>query len=236
MAVLEEVKISIKEDYLLDYINVYGEKTHDYISKNDYFFNVGKIYGIICEQGSGGEGVSHILTNKSSSVNAKISIDGIKTNNISELTWYVGKPVKCGRIIHKELSVRKALELAIEKYNRYEDIETIIEEFHLSRHRINYGLSNIDEWEKWRASIAIGYASAKQIFCFPWMDSLYFFDCMFNSSVFRFFKKITQDNGIIILPTSREQNVQHLADEIIKMKCPRFEHCIADTEYFREYF
>ena len=38
---------------------------------------------------------------------------------------------------------------------------------------------------------------------------------MFNSSVFRFFKKITQNNGIIILPTSKEQNVQNLADEIL---------------------
>ena len=35
MTVLEEVKISIREDYLLDYINVYGEKTHDYISRNN---------------------------------------------------------------------------------------------------------------------------------------------------------------------------------------------------------
>lgn len=236
MTVLEEVKISIREDYLLDYINVYGEKTHDYISRNNYSFNVGKIYGIICEQGSGGEGVSQILTNKISNANTRIYIDGIETNKISELAWYVGKPIKYGRIISKELSIRKALEAAIEKCNRYEDIETIIDEFHLSRHRLDYSLSNIDVWEKWRASIAIGYAFGKQIFCFPWMDSLYFFDCMFNSSVFRFFKKITQGRGIIILPTSREKNVQQLADEIIKIQCPRFEHCISDTEYFTQYF
>lgn len=166
----------------------------------------------------------------------KIFIDGIETNNISEVSWYVGKNVRSGKIIRKELSVKDALELAVKKKVRYEDIETIIEEFHLSRHRIDYSLSTIDPWEKWRASIAIGYASGKQIFCFPWMDSLYFFDCMFNSSVFRFFKKITQDGGIIILPTSRDQNVQGLADEIIKIQCPRFEHCISDTEYFKKYF
>ena len=236
VAILEEVKISIKEDYLLHYINVYGEKTHDYISKNEFFFKKGKIYGIICEQGAGGEGISHILTDKTCDKSVKIFIDGIETNNISEVSWYVGKNVKSGKIIRKELSVKDALELAVKKKVRYEDIEIIIEEFHLSRHRIDYSLSTIDPWEKWRASIAIGYASGKQIFCFPWMDSLYFFDCMFNSSVFRFFKKITQDGGMVILPTSKEQNVQKLADEIIKIKCPRFEHCISDTEYFKKYF
>ena len=41
VAILEEVKISIKEDYLLHYINVYGEKTHDYISKNEFFLKKG---------------------------------------------------------------------------------------------------------------------------------------------------------------------------------------------------
>lgn len=236
MAILEVIKISINNNYLINYMNVYGEKTHDYISANDYSFNAGKIYGIICEQGAGGEGISQILTNKVSNVNTQIYIDGMETNNISDLAWYVGKTVKYGRIVNKELSIKKALELAVKKYNRYKDIETIIEEFHLSRHRINYGLSNIDVWEKWRASIAIGYAVQKQIFCFPWMDSLYFFDCMFNSSVFRFFKRITQDGGIIILPTSREENVKQLADEIVKIQCPRFKHCISDTEKFKKYF
>ena len=93
MAILEEVKISIKEDYLLHYINVYGEKTHDYISKNEFFLKKGKIYGIICEQGAGGEGISHILTDKTCDKSVKIFIDGIETNNISEVSWYVGKNV-----------------------------------------------------------------------------------------------------------------------------------------------
>ena len=64
MAILEEIKVSINEDYMLDYINVYGENVHDYISKGEYYFKFGKIYGIICEQGAGGEVLSQIMTNK----------------------------------------------------------------------------------------------------------------------------------------------------------------------------
>lgn len=235
MGILEEVKISINEDYILDYVNVYGEKTHDYVSKSEYIFKKGRIYGLICEQGAGGEGISRILTDKISDQSVKIFLDKIQTNDISKFSWYIGKPIKCGKIFKKELNVQRALELAIEK-SHYKNIQTVIDEFHLSRNRLNYSMSNIDQWEKWRASLAIGYVSGKQIFCFPWMDSLYFFDCMFNSSVFRFFKKITQNNGIIILPTSKEQNVQNLADEIIKIQCPRFEHCISNTDYFQKNF
>lgn len=110
MAILEVIKISINNNYLINYMNVYGEKTHDYISANDYSFNAGKIYGIICEQGAGGEGISQILTNKVSNVNTQIYIDGMETNNISDLAWYVGKTVKYGRIVNKELSIKKALE------------------------------------------------------------------------------------------------------------------------------
>ena len=61
---MEEIKVSINEDYMLDYINVYGENVHDYISKGEYYFKFGKIYGIICEQGAGGEVLSQIITNK----------------------------------------------------------------------------------------------------------------------------------------------------------------------------
>lgn len=233
---MEEIKVSINEDYMLDYINVYGENVHDYISKGEYYFKFGKIYGIICEQGAGGEVLSQIITNKLFDDKTTIFIDGIKIDSIYDLAWYVGKGVRTGGLFERELSVQKALELAIKKNKRYENIDKILEEFHLSRHRIKYCLSNMDVWERWRASIAIGYAQGKQIYCFPWMDSLYFYDCMINSSVFRFFKKITGENGLIILPTAREKNVKGLADEIVKINCPRFEHCISESEYFKKYF
>ena len=233
---MEEIKIIIEEDGILEYINVYGEKTHDYISKNEIVLDTGNIYGVICEQGAGGEGISQLLTNSNEHIKKKFFIDGIETNNMRDISWYVGKPILCKNFIKKEVSVRKALEQAIKKYDRYTNIKSVLEEFHLSEDKIDYGLINNTEWEKWRASLAIGYASKKTIYCFPWMDSMFFYDCMYNSSVFRFFKKITKENGIIILPTSREQNVKNLADVVINLRSTRFEHCIADTEYFQRYF
>ena len=232
VAILEKINIHINEDFIMDYTNVYGERCHDYISKADYSIEFGKIYGLICEQGAGGESISRIITYP---ILEKCSIlfNGKENNELYKMSWYVGKPIKEGRLLKKEMTVRKALEMGLQKKGRYNDIETIIEDFHLSSQRLDYTLSEIDTWERWRASIARGFTLGKRIYCFPWMDSLYFYDCMINSLVFRFFKNIVQDNGLIILPTSREQNVKGLADKIIKVQCPRFERCISDSDYFK---
>lgn len=216
----------------MDYTNVYGERCHDYISKANYSIEFGKIYGFVCEQGAGGEAISQIITNPPSE-KSLVLLNGKENNELHKMSWYVGRSIKEGRLFKKEITIRKALEMAIQKKDRYNDIETIIEDFHLSPQRIDYTLSEIDTWERWRASIAIGYTLGKKIYCFPWMDSMYFYDCMINSLVFRFFKKIVQDNGLIILPTSREQNVKRLVDEIIKVECPRFERCVWDSDYFK---
>ena len=112
---MEEIKVSINEDYMLEYINVYGENVHDYISKGEYYFKFGKIYGIICEQGAGGEVLSQIITNKLFDDKTTIFIDGIKIDSIYDLAWHVGKGVRTGGLFERELSVQKALELAIKK-------------------------------------------------------------------------------------------------------------------------
>lgn len=134
------------------------------------------------------------------------------------------------------MSSRKALEYAIKKYHRYERIDDIVAEFHLTPEKLDYGLSRNCEWEMWRTSMAIGYASGKKIYCFPWMDTLQFYDCMYNSSVFRFFKKISREGGIIILPTSRRKNVSGFVDSVIQIHSPRFEHSISESSYFKENF
>lgn len=234
MEILEKINIQIYEDYVLEYINVYMEKSHDYISKGNYSFEPGKIYGIICEQGSGGEGIAQILTNPQG-CKAKAYFDDDK-KNVFDYSWYVGKPIKQRGAINRELTVYKALENAIRTSEKYKDVYEVVDKFHLSTNRMNYTLSKIDIWEKWRASLAIGFAGGKSIFCFPWMDSLYFYDCMINSSVFRFFNTIKQNSGLVILPTSRTQNVQGIADEIINLNCPRFNRCVSDTEYFKTNF
>lgn len=238
VAVLEKIKLIIQGDRFIDINNPFGEKSLDYICENTFIFEKGKIYGIVCEHGGGGEAISLLLSNEVSLKREKIYIDDIEIqgSDIKKIGWYVGKKLYSRGIIKREMSIRKSLKYAIKKSGRYKNIEDVIEEFHLTPNRLDYGLSKNCEWEKWRASMAIGYASNKIVYCFPWMDTLCFYDCMYNSSVFRFFKKLKKEGAIIILPTSREENVKGFVDDIIQIRSPRFEHVISDSLYFKEYF
>lgn len=189
VAVLEKVKLVIEGERLVNVDNPFGEKSQDYICKNTYIFEAGKIYGVVCEHGGGGETVSLLLSNTTSLINERVYIDDVEAeaSEIEKYGWYVGKALYSKGFIKKELNAKKALKYSIKKYHRYERLEDIINEFHLSIDKLGYVLSNNCEWEKWRTSIAIGYASNKKIYCFPWMDTMTFYDCMYNSSAFRFF-------------------------------------------------
>ena len=238
VAVLEKIKLVIEEDRFININNPFGERSQDYVCENTFIFEKGKIYGIVCEHGGGGESLSLLLSREIPLKQEKIYIDDmeVKDSRNEEIGWYVGKPIFSQGPIKKERSVRQALEYAIKKYHRYETVVDIVEEFHLTPNRLDYGLSRNSEWEMWRASVAIGYASNKMIYCFPWLNTLYFYDCMYNSSVFRFFKKLTGEGAIIILPTSRKENVCGFVDTVIHIHCSRFEHIISENPYFKEHF
>lgn len=237
MAILEKIKLEIKSERFVNVNNPFGEKSLDYISRGTYIFETGKIYGILCEHGGGGESISLFLSNNTPLKNERVYIDGVEAQEteIERYGWYVGKELYSKRIVKKEISAKKALKYAIRKYHCYEKMEDVAEEFHLSLDKLDYGLSKNCEWEKWRTSVAIGYASKKRIYCFPWMDTMTFYDCMYNSLVFRFFRKLLMEGAIIILPTSRAENLRGLTNNIIEIHNPRFEHTISESEYFREY-
>ncbi len=237
VAVLEKVRLETKERFL-DIRNPFDERGWDYTVDNVFSFERGKIYGVVCEYGGGGEAISLLLTNETPREEEKVYFDDVEVDagTVQRAGWYMGKPLYSGKLIKREISIRKALDYALKKYHKYESIDGIIEDFGLTPGRLHYGLSTNCFWEKWRASMAIGYASNKIIFCFPWMNTLTFYDCLYNSAVFRLFKRLKKEGAIIILPTSRKENVEGFVDEVIQIGGQRFEQVISDTEYFKQYF
>lgn len=234
---MEKVILKTRKRFI-DVNNPFGEKSRDYTDDNIFVFEKGKIYGVICEHGGGGEAISLLLSNQVARKEEKIYFDDVEVDDCELLQagWYIGKAIYSGKILRKEASIKKALKYAVNKYQKYNSVHDIVEEFKLSSDILDYGLSKNCHWVKWRASLAIGYASNKIIYCFPWMNTLEFYDCLYNSSVFRMFKKMRNEGLIIILPTSRRENVTGLVDEVIQIHTPRFEQILSDTQYFREYF
>ncbi len=185
-----------------------------------------------------GESIARLLSNTTPLKGEKVFVDDVEigASTIEKLGWYLGKVLYSRGLIKRELSFRQALEMAMKEQHYYEKVDDIVKEFHLTPSRLDYSLSQNCEWERWRMSMAIGYANNKKIYCFPWMNTLEFYDCLYNSSVFRFFKKLTREGAIIILPTSRKENVNKLVDHIVQIHNTRFEHCISESAYFKEYF
>ena len=231
---MEVIELKNNTDSIIQVSNPFGETYADYLSLGTYSFEPGNVYGIICEHGAGGEAISLALAGEIDMNNTEIFVDGVKDSSENRIGWYVGKTVYSTKFgIKRECSVKKALQEALNSYKMFNNIEEVIDKFHLSPDKLAYTFSNNTDWERWRASLALGYISNKKVFCFPWMNSLQFYDCMYNSSVFRFFNDIKKDGGIIVLPTSRSENVEGIADIIINVENKRFERKFVESEWFK---
>lgn len=233
---MEKIKVVTKECVVHVYNHI-GEKYIDYINENEFEFEKGKVYGLVGEHGSGGEILSSLLSGRIEQNDNTIYFDGVKVykDDIQKSGWYVGKAEYTKGIVKKEICVESAIAKAVEKYHRYENVNEVVNEFHLTSGRLRYKLSQYSG-ERLRASLAIGYASNKVIYCFPWMNTAYFHDIILSSGVFRFFKKMKKEGCIIILPTSRMENVVGFADEVIHINNPKFEYVISQHPYFIEHF
>ena len=217
--------------------NAMKEIFNEVLLENTYVFEKGKIFGVVCEQGGGGEFLSSLITGRINVDNERAYIDGIEVpfSEIQEKAWYVGKCEYSKLFSKHEISVEKAIERTIRKYKCYQDKDDLIEQFGLSKDRLKYKISDYSG-EKWRVSLALGYASKRTIFCFPWMNTLYFNHIMLSSGVYRFFKKMKEDGMIIILPTSRRKNVEAIADVIIEINHPSFSFVATEHPDFISFF
>lgn len=237
VADLEKIKLVITEEKMMHVCNHIGETYIDNIHCSEFVFKKGKVYGLVGEHGSGGESISSLLTGRINLDNNIIYLDDSKLGEgvIQNYSWYVGKTECAKGLIRKEISVKKALEIALKQYHCYTSVDDVVADFHLSSGRLNYELSKYSG-ERLRASLAIGYASNRRIYCFPWMNTMFFHDIILSSGVFRFFEKLKSEGCIIILPTSRKENVVGMVDEIIEMGNPRFDNIISQHPYFIQHF
>lgn len=236
VANLEKIKLVTK--HRVEKVeNSFYEMHNDFIFEKTFVFEKGKIYGIIGEYGEGGELISSLLSGRVPIKKEEVYYDGIQIDNynMQKVGWYVGKKEYYKSPIKREKSVEKALRDAMKEYKRYIHLEDIIEEFHLTPDRLNYKLSQYSG-ERWRASLAIGYACKKEVYCFSWMNTSDFNSILLSSGVFRFFNKMKKEDLIIILPTCRKENVIGLADEIIEINNPEYKCIISENSYFIEHF
>lgn len=84
--------------------------------------------------------------------------------------------------------------------------------------RINRPLE-FQSGEVWRASMAIGMAYHKKLFCFPWLEPQ-FLDNVLSEENRKYLELIRNRGGTIIIPVSNEGFLKGIADQIIHLRKP----------------
>lgn len=229
------LEVDIKEGIFYPSLKNFGSIIDD-ITDLHCKFHSGNIYGIIGECGSGGWGLSYVLSGRDTCQQQRIYINEnrVSQKDLEELGWYVGDGITKSGFFDNEKSILKQLQYGLKKNNNNISIDEIVQKFKLSQDRLNSKLSKLS-WEKWRASIAIGYAYGKKVFCFPWLNTAQVNDLILNTGFHIYLDILKQEGSIIIIPTNKKETLEFIADEYIILNNPRHSISVSTKELLAKY-
>ncbi len=204
----------------------------------------GTINGIIGELGYGGWLLSSILSGRINDdcISNSVVLDGVSASieGLKTISCYVGEGVAeapyrklrqyPGLIKRKLFGIKTVMEHikdGLIKSNNKMRLTEIAEMFELTgiyennerNGRINRPLE-FQSGEVWRASMAIGLAYQKKLFCFPWLEPE-FSKFIFSTENQKYIEKLRNKGATLIIPVSNEAYFMNKADQIIYLKRPR---------------
>ena len=130
-------------------------------------------------------------------------------------SWYVGNDLYSGNKgkyfwrkprIHTH-TIEEQIQDGIKNHYIQYDYHTIREMFKVSKERVKRNIEFVSG-ERWRASVAIGFAQGKDIFCYPWMNTRDIERC--EEEMFSTIRSLIDHNKIIIVPTTKEENINRI--------------------------
>ncbi|MDF2524167.1 MAG: hypothetical protein K0R31_1808 [Clostridiales bacterium] len=200
-------------------------------------FEQGTINGIIGELGYGGWLLSSLLGGKiqDECISRSISLNHVPASleKLQKISCYVGEgvaeapfrrlksyPRKIKRKLLGIQTVKEHIQNGLVGSNSKETLSEIAEMFDLtgiynnteSNGRINRPLE-FQSGEVWRASMAIGMAYGKELFCFPWLEPQ-FINYVLSKENRKYIELIKRRGGTVIIPVSNEKHLQGVADQI----------------------
>jgi ABC-type oligopeptide transport system ATPase subunit len=177
---------------------------------SDFEFYAGNLYGIIAEFGSGGAALSCCLTGNAKFYEGKIYIDDREEtiSSIVKNSWYVGYDLYGSRTPFRRKTIKEQIKAGIQATHCKLNADTIQNMFCVSNERVGRSIKKVSG-ERWKASIAIGYAYGKKIYCYPWMNSR---DVEhLKEQMKKNIEVLTNNKCIVILPTTSEENIKKLS-------------------------
>lgn len=177
-------------------------------------FEKGKSYGILCEIGEGGGGISWLLSGREEIEEEEITVFGRKYSQGERVQegWFITGIGISG--MNKTLE--KELKIALKQSGLGLSVDDIVEKFGLTPERLKVKMRHFS-WEGWRASVAIGYAMGKQIFCFPWLNPELLMEMVLSTAYCFYVDKLKKEDAIVIVPSSDRRALEEMTDEIIQL-------------------
>jgi hypothetical protein len=114
------------------------------------------------------------------------------------------------RTIEKQI-IKGLKETKNKNANSLEEIRML---FDMPKEKIDRTIEHVSAM-RYRASMAIGYAYNKIIYCFPWMQP-YHLEC-FQNWIGRSIDILKKKDCIVIIPTNNNEKINYLFDEVIKI-------------------
>lgn len=191
----------------------------DGFSNFTYDFKKGNIYGVIDEFGLGGWALSYVLAGKCKLYQGEVIINNkaIDNNVLQNFACYVGEDGGRRKLLGiKSMTVREQILMGIHTNksfcNSYQQIQSL---FGLSNERVDRKIELISG-ERWKASMAIGYAWGKSIYCFPWLNYKYM--RQLEAHIKLCMKPLIEVGAIIIIPTSDNRIIRELANDVFSIE------------------
>lgn len=184
----------------------------DTLGHFNYQFSSG-IYLVEGECATGGWALSTILSGKDKSFEGKIVLNDkeVTYDKLLQNSCYVGENVGLKKFGFVPMTVKEQIEYGINKGLSFSnDIEDIRQKFGLSSERFNRDFRHISG-ERWRASMAIGYALGKKVYCFPWVNSRFLFS--HDSNLKLCLGSLILVGAIVIIPTTYADALDSIAEE-----------------------
>lgn len=220
MATLNAISLQVRNIAGHDFCKMeqYGE-IHDWCSEFSYHFREGKSYALIGECGDGGWLLSTILTGRNKQNQGEILLNGneISQKELQSISCYVGEGILNKKIGIFKNPIRKQISTGL-KYSKQEGYteNDIAKLFGLREDRLSYDVEELS-WARWRASIAVGFAFNKKVFCFPWCNTWMINELILNGGIHRCIDILTKNGAIVVIPTGNKESAEFLVDEVINL-------------------
>lgn len=182
----------------------------------------GKVYGLLSEFGEGAWAIATCLGGRGEPYQADGGIlwngQPVTDDALAARACFVSEQPEEYRRAWRCPTLRRRIEQALHESGLPFSAEQVRSLFHLTTERFDRRMDWIGS-EIWRASVAIGFAGGKDVFCWPWMYGQ-----------FKVYLRVAQETGILdllrqhgklaLIPSADERLLRDCCDHVIRLRSP----------------